>query len=127
MGFDLCIRIQLDIDAMTGVPYMYYVDADHFLAKKPYDPMEYKIPDRFQKYICQRGRHFHHYIRGFAENTYFTSVNTFLDKYPDWETVRSHLRDDYEWTEEDHDEFEAALRWMAKATPFPVFEIYWSY
>jgi hypothetical protein len=127
MGFDLCIRMQLNIDEMTGVPYMYYVDADYFLAKKPYEPIEYKIPDPFQKYICQRGHHFHEYIRGFAENTYFTTVNTFLDRYPEWETVQSRLPVCVEWSEEDHDEFRKALRWMSKTSPLPVFEIYWSY
>jgi uncharacterized protein YdeI (YjbR/CyaY-like superfamily) len=46
MGFDLSIRLDLEIDEKTGMPYVYY-DNNGFLDKRHYDPYEYKIPEEF--------------------------------------------------------------------------------
>jgi hypothetical protein len=43
-----------------------------------------------------------------------TSVENFLDKFPDWSDILED--DDYEdiWEESDHNSFKDALTWLAK-------------
>jgi hypothetical protein len=126
MGFDLTIRIDMELDEKTGLPFVYYVN-EGFLDKKPYNPIEFQIPQEYRKYIEQRGHHFHEYIKRFSPDCMKASVRDFLDVYPDWSTIKESIYD-FEWSEKDHEEFKDALKWMVDKSPYIcVFDIYWSY
>jgi hypothetical protein len=127
MGFDLTITLNVSIDPQTGLPYIYYVDNNRFLNKKPYVPQEHKIPDKYLRFIEQRGSIFHSYIKQFEENVHDTSVACFLEFYPEWEYVEKENGTEYEWCEKDHYEFKEALEWMCSVSPVPIFNVCWSY
>ena len=123
MGFDLMIMIDMEIDEKTGLPFVYYVN-EGFLDKKPYDPVEFQIPQQYRKYIVQRGYHFHDYIKRFSPDCFKCTVRDFLDLYPEW----TDIKEDSCWSEEDHNDFKDALTWMVNKSPYIcVFDIYWSY
>jgi hypothetical protein len=120
MGFDLNITLNVWIDAKTGLPFVWGPNSE----KLPYVPCEYEVPEKYRKYMSQRGHHFHFYI-GDIEG-YTTCVDTFLDTYPEWQDVLENMgwEEKYEWTEADHDDFKEALNWLSKKH---VFGITWSY
>ena len=131
MGFDLAIKIDISIDENTGMPYVYYNNKG-FLDRRPYDPTEFQIPEKFRKYIEQRGNHFHSYIMQFPEDCMDVEVNTFLSVYPDWDYVALQNEifyiDEEGWNEQTHNEFKQFLEWMVEKSPcISVFQIYWSY
>jgi hypothetical protein len=131
MGFDFGIRINLEIDERTGMPIVHYVN-NGFLDKKIYDPTEFQIPEKFRKYIEQRGHHFHSYIMQFPESCFETDVNSFLSVYPEWDYVvlqnEIFYIDEEGWNEQSHNEFKEFLEWMVEKSPYiSVFQIYWSY
>jgi hypothetical protein len=132
MGFDICISLSMELDETTGLPVVYYVNKG-FLDKKPYNPVEFQIPEKYRKYIEQRGNYFHSYIKRFSPDCFKASVRDFLELYPDWVVV---MKDDLEyydyddsyWNEEKHNEFKELLQWMVDKSPYIcVFEINWSY
>jgi hypothetical protein len=129
MGFDLTIRLDLEIDEKTGMPYVYY-NNNGSLDKRPYDPMEFKIPEEYSKYIEQRGGQFHSYVKKFPEHSHKSWPRDFLQLYPDWETVKNdnYLKDEDYWTIDDHNKFKKFLEWMVSKSPvISLFEIHWSY
>ena len=129
MGFDLSISFSLSIDEKTGMPYVHYMN-NGFLDKKPYDPEEFKIPEKYHQFIECCGHHFHCYIYKFHGDTFTARPKDFLHFYPDWNTVKTQnqfLDDDY-WTEENHNDFKEFLEWMDAKSPYiSIFEIQWIY
>ena len=126
MGFDLYIRIEMEIDEKTGLPLVYYIN-EGFLDKKPYNPAEFQIPKEYRKYIEQSGHHLYNYIKGFSPDCVKCAVRDFLDLYPEWIDIKEDLYQ-FEWSEQDHDEFKDALKWMVNKSPYIcIFDICWSY
>lgn len=124
MGFDLSITLNLRIDPKTGLPFVWGENS----SRKPYVPSEFEVPERYRKWIEQRGRVFHFYITALDKYGYSTDVYTFLDNYPDWDEVLKDMGPDNEeydyWTESDHDDFREALEWF-RAKEY--FMVEWSY
>lgn len=121
MGFDLSIKLIMSIDPKTGLPYVWVGN----LEKKSYVPSEYEVPEKYRKWVVQRGQHFHAYIKNF--DSYETSVENFYYEYPTWATVEEELGNNSEydyWTESDHYDFKDALEWFAQKSNFMV---EWSY
>ena len=122
MGFDLNIIVNINIDEVTGLPYILQLNP---LVKKPYNPEDYKIPEEYRKWIVQRGHHFHAYIKYFDDSTIQCDVDIFLHYYPKWEDAKYNILDEDEWKEEDHNEFKKCLKWLVSKPG--VFGIRWSY
>jgi hypothetical protein len=124
MGFDLSITLNLRISPTTGLPFVYGKD----FSELPYLPSDFEVPEKYRKWVKQRGHHFHFYIKGCnkCEIIYETDVFTFLDAYPDWETVLKDIGDnsEYVWTWNDHNDFMEALRWFDTKNNF---KVEWSY
>lgn len=126
MGFDLFISLRLQIDPKTGLPFVYNSDS----SRKPYDPSEFLVPEKYRKWAIQRGHVFHYYIRDLDEGEPSASAETFLDKYPEWDDVKGMMildgedEDTYDWSETDHNEFKEALEWFSSKVYFVVV---WSY
>ena len=119
MGFDLNIIISIGVDEKTGLPFIY---GENF-EKKEYIPITYQIPEKYHKYISQRGHHFHNYILHFDDNTNQCDADIFLNFYPEWSEELIEDSDN-EWTIEDHNGFKECLEWLSSKH---VFGIRWSY
>jgi hypothetical protein len=123
MGFDLIISLNLFIDPKTGLPFIWGEDN----VRKPFVPSEFQVPEKYRKWIEQRGRVFHFYINGISE-TSSVDIYTFLENYPDWYEVLENMgsdRDNYDyWTKSHHDDFKEALIWFNEKKHFI---IEWSY
>jgi hypothetical protein len=131
MGFDLIIHMDMEIDVRTGLPFVYYVNQG-FLDKKPYDPQELRIPDKYLKYVEQRGHHFHSYVKMFNGATMSARPKDFIAVYPNWDDVKNENQymddEDEYWGEKEHIEFKEFLEWMDSKSPcISIFEIHWSY
>jgi hypothetical protein len=119
MGFDLNITLNVWIDEKTGLPFVWGKNFE----KLPFVPSDYEIPEKYRKFLKQRGHVFHSYIKGIEG--YTTCVDTFLDNYPEWQEVKNDIwTQNDDWTEADHDGFKEALNWFSKKS---VFGITWSY
>lgn len=118
MGFDLNIIINTGIDTKTGLPFTWAKN----LEKNIYEPTVHQIPEKYRKYIHQRGHHFNNYIRYFDGNTTQCDAELFLHYYPEW---YDEISDDDDWTIEDHIGFKECLEWLTLNTG--VFGIRWSY
>jgi len=125
MGFDLTIHLNVGIDPDTGLAFIW----SNGFGRKPFVPGEYLVPEKFRKYLVQRGHHFHSYIQKFNYEVNLVDVERFLDNYPPWSKVLLDIeRDGYDyWTEADHDEFRMALKWFSSDKNTGVFSISWSY
>ena len=123
MGFDLNIIINTDIDATTGLPFVWSKKLKHNCQALDctYEPSVYQIPEKYRKYIHQRGHHFHYYILYFDDTTTQCDVEIFLNYYPEWSD--NYSNDD--WTIEDHNEFKECLQWLTSQSG--IFGIRWSY
>jgi hypothetical protein len=128
MGFDLYINLTLPIDQNSGLPYVYTTDN----SKKPYSPSDFCVPEKHRLWLKQRGHIFHYYIRDIDGSDTMNTLHTeaFLEKYPEWEDIKSSMELDgedeesYGWTEKDHTEFKEALQWFSSKE---YFSISWSY
>ena len=123
MGFDLNIIINVSIDELTGLPFV-WVNSDENKIK-PYNPEDYKIPEEYRKYIHQRGHHFHAYIKNFDDSTMQCDADIFLHYYPKWEDIKYDILNDDEWNEESHKEFKKCLKWLVSKPG--IFGLRWSY
>lgn len=123
MGFDLNIIINISIDEVTGLPYVWGNLNENKI--KSYNPEEYQIPEEYRKWIHQRGHHFHVYIKMFDDSTTQCNADTFLNYYPIWKDIKYDILNDDEWTEENHNEFKKCLEWLVSKPG--VFGITWSY
>ena len=124
MGFDLTISIDLCIDPKSGLPFVWGPD----FIQKPYVPSEHIVPEKYRKWVHERGHQFHAYIKNFSSDTYCVSACTFLDNYPDWDDVLKEIGGNAEysdWTKSDHDDFKEALEWFSKEPS--QFRVEWSY
>ena len=128
MGFDLYIGLTLLIDDKTGLPYVYNSDN----SRKPFNPLDFIVPENHRERLKQRGHIFHYYIRDINGSDTMNTISTtaFLEKYPDWEDIKSSMdldgedEESYSWTEKDHDDFKEALQWFSSKE---YFSISWSY
>jgi hypothetical protein len=126
MGFDLSIHLNIGIDPETGLAFIW--DLNGF-GRRSYVQSEHMVPERFRKYLVQRGSHFRSYIAQFSDEVSLVEIERFLDKYPPWSTVELDIErdgNDY-WTESDHNEFLDALKWFSFGKNTGVFSISWSY
>jgi hypothetical protein len=119
MGFDLNIIINTGIDEKTGLPFVW---GENF-EQNEYVPSAYQIPEKYRKYISQRGYHFHNYILHFDDNTNQCDADIFLNFYPEWSEELIEESDG--WTVNDHNEFKECLEWLTSKGG--VFGIRWSY
>ena len=74
------------------------------------------MPEEYRRFLKQRGHHLGLYTSKVTDE-YSTSVENFLDKFPEWSEIFEDA--DYEeyegiWKEEDHDLFKNALDWLAR-------------
>ena len=123
MGFDLSITLNLHIDPKTGLPYVWGKNYE----KIPYVQSEFEVPEKYRRWVQERGHHFHIYIKKFDEYGHTVDVEQFLYEYPSWLTVKKELGDNWEyeyWTEEEHNSFKEALEWFTSKNNFVVD---WSY
>lgn len=127
MGFDFEIRISLGICEQTGRPYYYSNEPDNKY-KKNYDLSAIVVPKEYRASFQLRGKHLHAYTDYFNEQeVYSTSVNSFLEQFPDWTIVKEFLEqtdNDY-WTHEDHLNLFFALVWCTKTNCH--YTVEWSY
>lgn len=142
MGFDMYVILNISVDPITGLPIVYELLESTFNVKK-YNPSEYEIPEKYRKYIRQRGSHFHAYIKSYPSEQDQTTIEDFLHRYPEWpdwdklippgdpgwELFGWRKNDltifnECKWTKEDHDAFKEALIWMDKKG---IFGITWHY
>ena len=117
MGFDIYVMLNLMVDEKTGMPFVY-----DGLTKKPYIPEEYQVPEKYRRFLDQRGSWFCNFILTFEGMQ--VSADRFLDNYPSWEDVMEGEDDMEMWTIQDHEGFQVALEWFASKGCFVVS---WSY
>lgn len=128
MGFDLYIGLTLPMDDKTGLPYVYDIDN----SRKPFDPLDFIVPEKHRERLKQRGHIFHYYVRDIIDgsDTMNTSTAAFLEKYPDWDDIKKSMdldgedEESYDWSENDHNKFKEALDWLSSKE---YFSISWSY
>jgi len=108
MGFDLYISCSISVCNETGKLFFYRNDLT-----KDYTIPAIVVPELFRRFLKQRGYHLRLYTSRITDEL-STSVENFLDKYPDWSDIWED--DDYEelWKESDHNLFKDALTWLAK-------------
>lgn len=73
------------------------------------------VPEEHREFVMKSGDHFKIYT-GFVTDEMATSVENFVDKYPDWSDIIEDC--DFEeyssvWNEDMHDRFYAALKWFS--------------
>lgn len=117
----MTIQLHLQICPATGKPYVW---GNATGARIYIDISTYVLPERFRKWCQARGRQFHAYIESFDTTNDSMDPVSFLHSFPSWEHVRASLGDDNEWTEDDHNEFKAAVEYMAER---PGYMLVWSY
>ena len=111
MGFDLYISSRLNVCNETGKLFFY---TDQYI--KNYSIPAILVPEEYRRFLKQRGHHLGLYTSKVTDE-YSTSVENFLDKFPEWSEISEDA--DYEeyediWKEEDHDLFKNALDWLAR-------------
>jgi len=124
MGFDLTISLNLSINEDTGLPFVYGPNCERL----PYVPSDFEVPQKYRKWVTQRGSVFHFYIGGYEECECMTRAENFLDEFPEWADVLGNMgtdgEEEYGWTEDNHYEFKEAIKWFAAKSNFT---IQWSY
>ena len=111
MGFDLYISCRINVCNETGKLFFY---TDQYI--KNYSIPAILVPEEYRRFLKQRGHHLGLYTSKVTDE-YSTSVENFLDKFPEWSEISEDA--DYEeyediWNEEDHDLFKNALDWLAR-------------
>jgi hypothetical protein len=111
MGFDLYISCRINVCNETGKLFFY---TDQYI--KNYSIPTILVPEEYRRFLKQRGHHLGLYTSKVTDE-YSTSVENFLDKFPEWsEILEDADYEEYEdiWKEEDHDLFKNALDWLAR-------------
>lgn len=111
MGFDLYISCSIRVCHETGKLFFYRNDFT-----KDYTIPAIVVPEEYRRFLKQRG----HYLRMYTSRVtdeFSTSVENFLDKFPDWSEILED--EDYEeysefWKESEHNLFKETLAWLAK-------------
>jgi len=132
MGFHLRVKLLLNIDSVTGAPFIYGAK-DGDLVQIPFNPEEHVVPEKFCKYLEQQGDHFVLYVEHFINFNNFVQQVTceeFLEHYPDWTLY--NLKKEFEcynWTKSNHDEFKEFLKWTTNtdSSYFLEWVVCWSY
>jgi hypothetical protein len=108
MGFDLYISCSISICHETGKLFFYRNDFT-----KDYTIPAIVVPEEYRRFIKQRGYHLQLYTSRVTDEL-STSVENFLDKFPDWPEILED--EDYQdfWKESDHNLFKETLAWLAK-------------
>jgi hypothetical protein len=111
MGFDLYISCRINVCNETGKLFFY---TDQYIKNYSIPPI--LVPEEYRRFLKQRGHHLGLYTSKVTDE-YSTSVENFLDKFPEWSEISEDA--DYEeyediWKEEDHDLFKNALDWLAR-------------
>jgi hypothetical protein len=109
MGFDLYISCRINVCNETGKLFFY---TDQYI--KNYSIPTILVPEEYRRFLKQRGHHLGLYTSKVTDE-YSTSVENFLDKFPEWsEILEDADYEEYEdiWKEEDHDLFKNALDWL---------------
>jgi hypothetical protein len=130
MGFDINLCLELFLCPITGKPFYYSYNKTTRITEKIYAIPDTQIPIHLHKYLVGRGHLFHAYTEHFNEQDIFkTDVRTFLNEYPDWETVMEsqHYTDEYAdaWNEDDHLAFKELLEFLVHQEA--TYTILWSY
>lgn len=113
MGFDIYITCTFRICEKTGRLFYYGLQSE-----KVYDVIPAIVPQEHREFVKMRGHIFGIYTRFVTDET-STSVENFVDKYPEWSDIEED--GEYEeyasfWNEDMHDRFYAALKWFAGQT-----------
>jgi hypothetical protein len=108
MGFDLYISCSIRVCHETGKLFFYRNDLT-----KDYTIPTIVVPEEYRRFIKQRGYHLRLYTSRVTDEL-STSVENFLDKFPDWPEILED--EDYQdfWKESDHNLFKETLAWLAK-------------
>lgn len=116
MGFDFSIQLSLCLCPNTGKPFVYKTEGNTLV--KDYTFPEIIVPEEHRRFLSLRGHHLHAYTDCFnQDNICDIDVVTFLDAFPSWDEVdenKYYCSEDYDWHEEDHDAFQAALKWFSE-------------
>jgi len=109
MGFHIYITCILEICKDTGRHFY------HGGFQQNYD-MPQIIPEEYREFVKMSGDIFKIYT-AFVTDEMSTSVDNFLDKYPEW----SDILEEYDsekygdsWNEDTHNKFYAALKWFSE-------------
>ena len=124
MGFDLLVQLEFSVDPKTGAPYVWGGTYETGLLRIPVQLSDYIVPEQYRKYLQQRGRIFHQYIKGFATNIYNSTAEEFLENYPQWSQVKEYMDDADTSDLVCHNEFKEFLKWAVEKN---CFMIRWSY
>jgi hypothetical protein len=108
MGFHIYITCIMEICKDTG-RHFYYGDFKKIYSLPPV------VPEEYRKYVKMNGGLFKIYT-SFVTDELDTSVENFVDKYPEWSDIVE--TSDFEeycdfWNEDMHDEFYDALKWFS--------------
>ena len=107
MGFTIYIYCPLYICKDTG-RHFYYKGFE-----KIYD-MPQAIPEEYREYVNMKGRVFRIYANNVTDQT-DTTVENFLDKYPNWsDVVKDNDFDPNSWNTYEHYRFYDALKWFSQ-------------
>ena len=113
MGFDFYIQLCLNLCDATGKPYIFNEKSE-----KDYVLPNIVIPEQHRRFLKLRGRFLHIYTDDLNDHNIFSAdVDALLEKFPDWDEIKndefySECVEEYEWTEDDHNKFKAALEWL---------------
>ena len=105
MDFHIYINCSFNICKDTG--RLFYYDGLHKIYDIP--PV---IPKEHREFVNMNGEIFRIYT-GLVTDEMSTSVENFVDKYPDWSDIVEYSNS---WSEDMHNRFYAALKWFSEQT-----------
>ena len=124
MGFDFNLTIETFIDSETGLPFVWSITD---VKKIPYNPEEWRLPERFRQFAIMRGHHLGAYTRDLPlpDLSYRADVHTVLAYFPKWVEVAEDMEwAGCDWDAEKHYLFKECLEWC---TTKPGYWCTWSY
>jgi site-specific DNA-adenine methylase len=111
MTYSIAIYLRLFFDPWSGEAVLCGRDKYKEPVEKSYTPEEFKIPQQYRKYLRVQSDIMESYTEIFrSERNYVVSASSFLYYYPPWDTVK---KTDISWTEEDHKNLYAFLKWCS--------------
>jgi hypothetical protein len=118
MGYHITIQQSVSICRKTGKPY--YIGPN---CEVIYGFQDITVPEEHRRFLHEKNTVYHAYK---PSESVADAVDTVYADFPSWEYVQEQFggkTSDYEWTEEDHKAFYAALEWFAshKSCYFVVF------
>lgn len=133
MGFDFNICLHISMCKYTGKPFCW----DN-AGNRVYDFSEKTtIPEEHWRFLSMGGHHLFHYTEDLLPFMDTPSGNSsccqidlteLLAKYPSWDVILMKIyREDYDWSEDDHDAFRKTLEWITKHEYGISYYASWSY